>query len=102
MAKRGRKKVEGLSDAAINAIRKSMEEFDFADSIQTLSLKAARVNAGYSRIEVAQILGVSVSTITRWESSEEGLDTKMFFALCRLYRVDPQKVRVSWNRSLDS
>lgn len=95
MANSGRKKVESLSEAEINTIRKFMEEFDFTDSIQTISLKAARVNAGYSRKEVAQIMGVSVNTVTRWESQEEGPDAKTFLALCRLYRVDPQRVRVS-------
>ena len=94
MAKGGRKKVEDLSDATIDAIRKSMEDFDFSDSLQTISLKAARVNAGYSRKEVAQIMGISVNTVTRWESPEEGIDAKTFVALCRLYKVNPEKVRV--------
>ena len=89
-----RPKKEGtarLSPAAIQAIRDSLDAFDFADCEKTISLKAARVNAGFYRSEVAAIMGVTENTVHRWESGSSY--SKDFIKLCKLYRVDPTKVR---------
>jgi len=89
---RPRKKSSRLSPALIQSIRESLDDFNFEDCYKTISLKAARVNAGYHRVEVAEILGVSENTVTRWEN--KGVTAAVFFKLCKLYRIEPKMVRV--------
>lgn len=43
---------------------------DFTQPLFRVSLAAARVNAGLGQREMAKTLGVSVSTITNWESGK--------------------------------
>lgn len=53
----------------------------------TMTLKAARVNAGYSQAQVANILDISLSTVKNWESGKTFPKQPMIERLCELYGV---------------
>lgn len=52
-----------------------------------ISLKAARVNAGFTQLEVAKRLKKNKQTIVNWESGKTAIDAGNFTALCLLYGV---------------
>ena len=52
-----------------------------------LTLKAARVNAGYSQKEAAEIIGISNKTLCSWENGKTFPDQPMIEKLCGLYGV---------------
>lgn len=55
-----------------------------------LSLKSARVNAGYSQKDVAKLLGKNPSTIINWEKGNgRNINWYDFQRICKLYNVDP-------------
>lgn len=51
-----------------------------------VTLEAARVNAGLSRKEAAEQLGIHVSTLANWEKGKTSPDIARFKQLCSLYR----------------
>lgn len=55
--------------------------------MKQISLKAARVNAGYSQKEAAKILGISNKTLCSWENGKTFPDQPMIVKLCELYGV---------------
>lgn len=52
-----------------------------------LTLKAARVNAGYTQKQVANALSVDPITIGRWEANPGNMDAKQLKTLCNMYNV---------------
>lgn len=52
-----------------------------------ITLKAARVNAGLTQSSVANVLGVSVSTIKNWEKGKTFPKHPHIVKLCELYKV---------------
>ena len=52
-----------------------------------ISLKAARVNAGYSQKEAANILGISNKTLCSWENGKTFPDQPMIEKICALYGI---------------
>ena len=52
-----------------------------------ITLKAARVNAGYSQKEAASALGVSNSTLVKWEKGLSMPKANHIDAICNLYKV---------------
>lgn len=52
-----------------------------------ISLKAARVNAGFTQGEVAALLRKSKMTIVAWESGKTRVDLANFKMLCDLYKM---------------
>jgi transcriptional regulator with XRE-family HTH domain len=50
-----------------------------------VSLAAARVNAGLSQKEAAQLLSVSNVTLARWEKGESFPSALQVEKICRLY-----------------
>ena len=52
-----------------------------------ISLKAARVNAGYGQKEAAKLLGIGNGTLSNWEKGRSFPDVKKLEALCELYGV---------------
>lgn len=52
-----------------------------------LTLKAARVNAGYTQKEAAEKLGVSNVTLCNWEKGVSYPDIQQVQAICELYGV---------------
>jgi len=51
------------------------------------TLRAARINRGFTQKEVATALGVSVKTIHRWEKGITYPNTKYIEPLCCMYDV---------------
>ncbi len=52
-----------------------------------ITLTAARVNAGYSQKEAAELLGISNKTLCNWENGKTFPDQPMIEKLCNLYGV---------------
>jgi transcriptional regulator with XRE-family HTH domain len=52
-----------------------------------VTLKAARVNAGFTQTQVAERLGISVSTLANWEKSIHFPDAVQIEAICALYDI---------------
>lgn len=50
-----------------------------------ITLKAARVNAGYTQKEAAIILGVSNTTLVSWEKGTSMPKANHIDAICNLY-----------------
>lgn len=55
--------------------------------MKKISLKAARVNAGYSQKEAAEQLGISNKTLCSWENGKTYPGQPMIEKLCDLYGV---------------
>lgn len=52
-----------------------------------ISLEAARVNAGMNQTQAAQALGVSVTTILKWEKGVTMPPVDKAIALAKLYSI---------------
>lgn len=52
-----------------------------------LTLKAARVNAGYTQHDVADNMHVALSTVRNWENGTTSPKLSQFVKLCRLYNT---------------
>lgn len=55
--------------------------------MEKITLKAARVNAGYSQIEAAKLLGISNKTLCLWEKGIRFPKQPMIEKLCELYGI---------------
>ena len=52
-----------------------------------ITIKSARVNAGYSQKEASSILGVSNKTLSSWEQGITVPKADMIDKICQLYNV---------------
>ena len=52
-----------------------------------ITLKAARVNAGFTQSAVAKKLGISIGTIKNWEKGKTFPKQPQIEQLCELYSV---------------
>lgn len=52
-----------------------------------ITLKSARVNAGYSQKAAAELLDISNATLCNWEKGKTFPDQPMIEKLCKLYGV---------------
>ena len=52
-----------------------------------LTLKAARVNAGFTQKNVAEMLGISNKTVCNWETGASIPNVQQVERLCGLYGV---------------
>lgn len=59
-----------------------------------LSIEALRVNAGFTQQDVADRLGVSRSTVIKWESGNIEPKELVIYALAKLYEVDLDTIRI--------
>lgn len=50
-----------------------------------ISLKAARVNANMTQVQVGEAIGMSKDTVKSIESGKRGIDVMEFDKLCELY-----------------
>lgn len=57
-----------------------------------ISLEAARVNAGMNQSQAAQALGVSVTTILKWEKGITMPTVDKAIALAKLYSVPMEAI----------
>lgn len=51
-----------------------------------ITCRAARINAGYTQQEAADILGVSVSTLKNWENGKTYPKQPAIEKMCALYK----------------
>ena len=58
-----------------------------------LTLKAWRTNKNLSQVEVAEILGVSVSTIKNWENGITFPKPQYIDKLCELYGTSYDRIK---------
>lgn len=56
-------------------------------TIFQITLKAARVNVGFSQEKAAELLGVDPSTLSKWERGVSMPKANQIDALCNLYQV---------------
>lgn len=59
----------------------------------TISLEAARINAGMSQRDAAKEIGVNVATLSNWERGKTSPDVDKFKALCTVYNCPSDIVR---------
>lgn len=52
------------------------------DDMYTVSLEAARINAGFSQKEAAKRVGVNATTLANWEKGKTVPDIDKFRKLC--------------------
>ena len=52
-----------------------------------ITLKAARVNAGYTQKEVAKCIGVTETTIFNWENGKNKMPFEGLIKLANLYEM---------------
>lgn len=57
-----------------------------------LSLKAARVNAGYTQKQVANIIGINYQTLGKYEKDSSNISLKILNELITLYNVDVNNI----------
>jgi transcriptional regulator with XRE-family HTH domain len=60
----------------------------------TISLEAARINAGLSQKEAAQRIGVNVATLSNWERGKTSPDVDKFKLLCAVYECPIDMMRM--------
>lgn len=53
----------------------------------TITLKAARVNAGYKQIDIATKLGISKTTVISWEKGRTAPRADQLVELSKLYGI---------------
>lgn len=69
-------------------------------------LKQLRLKAGLTQQEVADILGVSKSTISKYEKGLRGINSNHFEKLSELYKVEPiyiltGKTNEEWQKQIE-
>lgn len=62
--------------------------------IRTLSIKAARVEKGYSQEALAQKLGISKRTLVAWENGEVAIKPVSMYALAYVLNYNIDELRV--------
>lgn len=55
--------------------------------MEKLSLRAIRVNAGYSQKKAADLLGISNKTLCNWENGKTFPDQPNIEKICALYNI---------------
>ena len=64
--------------------KKNLDKYELAKR----RIKAARIAAGYSQSELAQVFGVSVSCISKWENNVFSMNLGTAEKLCCFLGVD--------------
>lgn len=59
-----------------------------------ITLRAARVNAGLSRNEVAEALGIHVVTLHKWENGVTEPKLTKLTQMCEMYGIDIKDVKI--------
>ena len=62
-------------------------ESERGERMAKISLKAARVNAGYNLVEAAALLNISKTTLVKWEQCKTYPDAVAIENICRVYNV---------------
>ena len=61
-----------------------------------ITLRAARINAGFTQKELADELDRNVSTIANWESNKTKISLPDFKKLCRVLKVNENDIFLSY------
>lgn len=64
-----------------------------------ITLKAARVNAGLTQKEIAEILNRSESTIINWENGKTKISVRDFKRLCSALNVNESEIFLPYKSS---
>jgi len=59
-----------------------------------MSLKALRVNAGYTQQDVADIFEISRQTVMNWENGKATPSGLVIYAMAKLYNTEIDNIRV--------
>lgn len=57
-----------------------------------ISLKAARVNAGLSAVNVAELVGVHHQTIHKYEKDSSNIPFSLLDKLCNIYQIPSENI----------
>ena len=57
-----------------------------------LSLKAARVNAGFKQTEIAEKMGISPATLISWEKGKTEPKANQLMRFCELVGMQPEDI----------
>ena len=60
--------------------------------MQQITLKAARINAGFSQCDAAKEINVATSTLRNWENGKTYPKQNYIELLCRLYGVTYENI----------
>lgn len=60
-----------------------------------ITLKAARVNAGYTQEKAAELIGVGVNTLKNWESKKSFPNQPQIEKICEVYDIHYDFIRFS-------
>ena len=52
-----------------------------------ISMKAARVNAGYTLDEASKLLGITTNMLWRWEQKPENIPIKYIYTIEEVYKM---------------
>ena len=52
-----------------------------------ITLKAARVNAGFTQNQAAKAINKNTMTLANWENGKTDIDARYLYELCELYKV---------------
>ena len=52
--------------------------------MKQISIKGARVDAGLTQAKVAEIMGVTASTVSRWETGKTEMSVNQFAQFCEI------------------
>lgn len=63
----------------------------------SISMRAARVNAGFSQSDISEKLGVSKSTVSRWENGRGHPNRIIFEKYCELCHVHVNDIKEAEN-----
>ncbi|MFT9003753.1 MAG: helix-turn-helix transcriptional regulator [Liquorilactobacillus hordei] len=58
-----------------------------------MSLKAARINAGYSQEELADLLGLSAKTISYWETGKVKIKPINLYGIAYICKLNADLIR---------
>jgi transcriptional regulator with XRE-family HTH domain len=65
-----------------------MQKRERRKRMSKITLKAARVNAGLTQKQAAEALGISNSTLVKWENGKAAPRVEKIDALCALYSTN--------------
>lgn len=65
-----------------------------------ITMKAARLNAGYTQAQAAKELGVNTGTLCNWETGKTSPSINQWFILCNLYGMGIGDILIPTESSL--
>jgi len=57
-----------------------------------ITMKAARVNAGFKQKDAAKALSVNAGTLSSWENGKTLPDLRQLAEMCELYGIEPNDI----------